>query len=335
MFVRNAWYVAAPKDEVGRQPLGRLLLGEPVVMFRREDGTAVALEDRCAHRRAPLSKGKIVGDTIQCGYHGLQYDSTGACVLCPDQPMVPPGTRVKSYPLTELHGYLWIWMGAARPDTSRIADLHENDSPDWTVARGYTHIAGHYQLLVDNLLDLSHLAYVHKTIGTSADVNPTLKLEYSDRHVQLARTILDLPPAPIYKTQGFINHLDQTKLITFMPPSNVTIAISTAERREGGKKTVQIVINAVTPETETSSHYFWTSARDYERHDPQFTEYMRTTVGEAFDEDKDMIEAQQRNIAREPAAGTVDLRQDAGALQARKIVERMLAEERARAQAAE
>src|SRR5579859_7388912 len=120
-FLRNQWYVAAEADEVTRTPLGRLLLGEPVVMFRREDGKAVALEDRCCHRRAPLSKGKVIGDLIECGYHGFTFDASGACVRIPGQDRVPPSIGVKAYPLVEQHGYLWIWMGArAKADPALI-----------------------------------------------------------------------------------------------------------------------------------------------------------------------------------------------------------------------
>src|SRR5215831_15600924 len=89
MFLRNYWYVAASDEEVGRKPLRRLILNEPVALFRLEDGTPVAFEDRCAHRHLPLSMGKLVGDRLQCHYHGLQYDRTGACVRIPGQELIP------------------------------------------------------------------------------------------------------------------------------------------------------------------------------------------------------------------------------------------------------
>src|SRR3974377_2452185 len=110
-FLKNCWYVAAQADEVGVAPLGRTLLGEPVVLYRKEDGTAVALEDRCCHRRAPLSKGVLIGDALQCGYHGFPFDAAGACIRIPGQDRVPLGIGVRGYPLVERHAFLWIWMG--------------------------------------------------------------------------------------------------------------------------------------------------------------------------------------------------------------------------------
>src|SRR6201987_1104377 len=131
-FLRNGWDVAASSDEIGRSPLPRLLLGQPVVLYRKEDGTAVALEDRCCHRRAPLSKGKVIGDRLQCGYHGFTFDAAGACVAIPGQDRVPPNIGVRAYPLVERHGFCWIWMGeAGAADPARIVDFSRNTDPDW------------------------------------------------------------------------------------------------------------------------------------------------------------------------------------------------------------
>src|SRR5579863_3320431 len=127
MFLRNRWYVAAFPDEVGRTLLARTFLNEDVVLFRKQDGSLSALEDRCAHRRLPLSAGRLLGDTIQCGYHGLVYNGTGACIKVPGQE-IPNGTRVRSYPVIERNQYVWIWMGDPKnadekllPDYSRLS----------------------------------------------------------------------------------------------------------------------------------------------------------------------------------------------------------------------
>jgi phenylpropionate dioxygenase-like ring-hydroxylating dioxygenase large terminal subunit len=160
MFLRNYWYVAASDDEVGRKPLRRILLGEPVVLFRTEDGTPVAFEDRCAHRHLPLSMGKLVGDTLQCHYHGLRYDMTGTCVRVPGQDLIPPSARVKTYPVVQRYHWVWIWMGdpaLADPDT--ITDYHWLDDPSWGAKVQYLHVQANWKLIVDNLLDLTHLAF--------------------------------------------------------------------------------------------------------------------------------------------------------------------------------
>ena len=159
MYIRNAWYVAAWEHEVGREMMRRILLDEPVVLFRRDDGTPVALEDRCCHRRAPLSEGKLIGNIVQCPYHGLQFDETGACVRVPSQKQIPPGARVKSYPVVERNHWIWIWMGdPAKADPDLIEDFHWMDDPDWRFGGDRLRLEGNYLLLVENLLDTTHSA---------------------------------------------------------------------------------------------------------------------------------------------------------------------------------
>ena len=137
VFLRNAWYVAAWDTEVGRDPPARTVLDEPVVLFRTIDGRAVALADRCCHRALPLSLGTVIGDELQCGYHGLRFDATGACVAVPGQSTAPPGAMVRSYPVVERHCWVWIWMGeVARADAALIPDWWWMDHPDWAVVAG-------------------------------------------------------------------------------------------------------------------------------------------------------------------------------------------------------
>ena len=132
MFVTNVWYVAAWDDEIGRQPLARRLLNEPVVLYRGSDGGPIALEDRCCHRHLPLHKGEIEGDNIQCGYHGLTFDRHGQCISIPGQTTVPPGAQVRSYPVVERDRWIWIWMGdPKRADTAPIPAFHWLTDPSW------------------------------------------------------------------------------------------------------------------------------------------------------------------------------------------------------------
>ena len=163
MFLKNYWYVAAWDHEVGREPMGYIFLNEPVVLFRKQDGTPVALEDRCAHRRLQLSKGYLLNDTLVCGYHGLAYNAEGACMHVPGQEDVPRWARVRSYPVVERYKCIWIWMGdRERADEASIPDLSPADKPGWG-DRNRLHVQCHYQLVSDNLGDLSHLAYVHSS----------------------------------------------------------------------------------------------------------------------------------------------------------------------------
>ncbi len=178
MFLRNGWYVAAWDHEVTRQNmLRRTLLGEPVVFYRTEDGRPVALEDRCCHRHAPLSRGRLVGNAVECPYHGFTYDPSGACIAIPGQAAIPPGARVRSFPVVERYHWIWIWMGdaaLANPDT--IEDFHWMDDPQWRFAGERLELPGNYVLLVENLLDLSHLSFVHPTtLGTDKIARTPMK----------------------------------------------------------------------------------------------------------------------------------------------------------------
>ena len=170
-FLRNSWYVAAWDREVSRRLLARTLLNEPIVLYRKENGSAVALEDRCCHRQLPLSMGKVEGDALRCGYHGLLFNNSGTCIEIPGQASVPPQARVRTYPLEEKFGWVWIWMGdPARADPALIPNWWWAGHPQWAFSRpDMIHVKCNYQLVSDNVLDVTHLAYVHaSSIGASS-----------------------------------------------------------------------------------------------------------------------------------------------------------------------
>src|SRR4051812_40674516 len=167
MFIKNQWYVAGWASELTQQPLARTLLGEPVVMYRTASGEVVALEDRCCHRNLPLSHGRVEGDCLSCGYHGMVYNTAGECIRVPGQDTVPPGARVLKFPLVEKDSVLWIWMGdAAAANVAGVPDYPIHADPRWAHKGNHYLIKCHYELIHDNLIDLSHVGYVHgKTIG--------------------------------------------------------------------------------------------------------------------------------------------------------------------------
>ncbi len=338
MFLRNCWYVAAEAAEVGRTPFGRILLGEPVVLYRKENGAPVALEDRCCHRRAPLHKGRLVGDALQCGYHGFTFDASGACIAVPGHDRLPfRGVGVRAYPLVERHRYLWIWMGEpARADPALIPDFHHNDDPGWAAPGAWLPVAANYLLLVENLIDLSHVAFVHAgTIG-SDDTRATLDHERGDGFIRVVRDAKDIPSPPHMRRLGIGDRLDMTKVIEFRPPSSITIHITWAARDGAHPRALHVmVLNAITPETERSSHYFWVAARDFDIADAQVTEFYRREVIRAFNEDKDMLEAQQATIERAPDAPIVSVHGDWGGVQARRLVAQLVDAEAARGAAAQ
>jgi vanillate O-demethylase monooxygenase subunit len=330
-FLRNCWYVAAETGEVTRAPLARLLLGEPVVMYRREDGTPVALEDRCCHRRAPLSKGKVIGDRLQCGYHGFTFDASGGCVAIPGQEHVPPGLGVRGYPLVERHGFCWIWMGeGAKADASSIPDFSRNADRHWKTVHARLPIAAHYQLLVENLIDLSHVGFVHaKTIGTD-DSKAKLDFDRGADFVKVTREPLEVDTAPHNAAQGMGPRSRLEKSITFLAPCQVVIDVRTTEVAPGKNDPMSLgitVLNACTPETERSTHYFWVSARDYLQKDEKVDGFMTKLTVDAFNEDKDMLEAQQRCIELDPAAAYVSVNADWGSVQMRRLMTQLIERE--------
>jgi len=339
MFLRNAWYVAATDREIGRTPLRRIIMNEPIVMYRTEAGLPVALEDRCVHRHLPLSMGKLVdGDILECLYHGLCYDTSGACVKVPGQPAVPPGARVKAYPMVERYHWVWIWMGdPALADPATITDFHWFDDPNWGAAQRYLHVKGNWQLVVDNLLDLTHLAFVHTTtIGTRALVDAKVKVDRSPDDVLVTRWTIDAPAPPTFiKAGGFTSNVDRWQIIHFTPPSFVRLDVGATPtgtgapegRRVGGISMRNL--NAMTPETETTTHYFYGQAHDFDIHNPNTTEMIMNQITTAFLEDQAVFEAQQANMLQVPDAPQVDINADTGVLQARRILDRLHAEEQA------
>ena len=163
MFLRNGWYAAIWSRDLQEQPVARTFLNEKVVLFRNGSGQVGALEDCCCHRAAPLSRGERSGDYLACGYHGLKFDINGQCVEVPGQSLIPRGAKVRSYPVCEQWGAVWIWMGEpAKADTSKIPNLYWLADPKWSATPGYIHLNSNYQFLIDNLLDLTHVTYVHK-----------------------------------------------------------------------------------------------------------------------------------------------------------------------------
>lgn len=342
MFLRNSWYVAAFDNEVGRTPLARTLLNEPVVLFRTEDGKAVALEDRCCHRALPLSMGTVVGDDIQCGYHGLTFDASGACVRVPGQSTIPPGAVVKSYPVVERLNWVWIWMGdPARADESLIPDWWWADHPDWRCIKGREghplYVACNYELITDNLMDVSHLSYVHtSSIGNAAVAQEPPKTERSERRVVASRWIPDGPAAPFYQKAGqFKGNVDRwlftvTDIPCFTMNDAGSVDVGTDTREGYRDRGVEMrVLNAPTPETETTTHYFYQHARGFHVDDPEWDEIYRTQFTEVFLEDKAVLEAQQASMSRTPGAPEIDINDDAPGLAIRRALRAAIAAEQA------
>lgn len=355
MFLKNQWYVAAWAKDVGRTPLARVLLNDYVVLFRKEDGTAVALENRCPHRNLPLSEGNLIGDSVQCAYHGLEFDCTGACTHVPGQAEVPSWARVRNYPVEERHGWVFFWPGdPSLAAVTPVPDYHHRlDDPEWEAVIGQTYAKCGYRLILDNLLDLSHLGYVHSSSTGNAAVAEHAALrteELPGDCVRVTRWMEDIPPAPAFlEYAGYENNMDRWQISTFLPPSYILINNGSEDTGAGTQHNEQIdsqgrwgfqVYHAMTPETETTTHQFWAVAHPGRFVEAAKLEKFQNQMHVVLGEDLTVYEAQQRAIDLDPDAvnrdanprGTIEA--DEALLKMRRVIRRLFGDEQKTAQAA-
>jgi vanillate O-demethylase monooxygenase subunit len=345
-YVRNAWYVGAWSDDLAEgQLLARTILDEPIVLYRMSNGTPAALQDRCAHRFAPLHMGKIVaGDRIQCGYHGLQFDHTGACVLNPHgSKNIPARARVRSFPATEKHKAIWVWMGDRSPDLSKVPDFSVLDNvPELHTTKrdGFT-VRANYELIVDNLLDISHTSYLHEGVLGNADtVDSEITIELDGDDVIVSRLARDAKPPGMNALMwpSAPERVDKYTRMRWMAPS--TLRLVTGICRPGADPetgTGYHAIHILTPESERTTHYFFTAVRyNVMTTDDGLNKEIQDKIGKlrryAFEqEDAPMIEAQQRIIDNaKTALDPLTLAIDVGPVRYKQILQKMMDGERTR-----
>lgn len=344
MYLRNVWYVAAEAAEITREPRRIRVLGEDICVYRTENGGPVALEDACPHRKLPLSMGRVRGDMIECGYHGLTFDGTGACRRVPGQARIPTGARVHAYPLAERYGLVWIWMGdPAHADPDRIIAAPNFDAPGWAVSRGTPiDIACNYQLINDNLLDPSHVAWVHVTsFGNAACEDTPLEVDVSDTGVTVSRWMFDQEVAPFYRALvPFDGRCDRLQHYEVRFPSHAYIVALFTPVGQGGRGRpvpqqafMMESFNLMTPVDDTHTRYYYFQIRNVKTDDESVSRMMAEGVRSAFMEDSVVLSACQIGLTNTRTA-PIDLAIDAGPLRFRRQLEKRIAEER-RALAAE
>lgn len=325
-FLRNSWYVAAWDREVSRKLLARTLLGEPLVLFRKESDEPVALEDRCCHRQLPLSMGRLEGDALRCGYHGLLFDSAGKCVEIPGQESIPPQARVRSYPTVERFNWIWVWMGdPAKADPALIPNWWWADHREWSFTRpDMVRLKCNYQLIADNVLDVTHLAYVHAgSIGAPSITEFPGKVEREERLVRFTRWIRDRPPPPLYqRAGGFAGNVDRWQIVEHIPPC---FSVNFAGCKDATRKIDLLALSAPTPETEHTSHYFFGFVRNFGLHDPEMEKIFALDMVKVFNEDFPVLEAQQRNLDEQ--VQKININVDAAPMAARRMLDAMLKNE--------
>ncbi|HVL56564.1 MAG TPA: aromatic ring-hydroxylating dioxygenase subunit alpha [Burkholderiaceae bacterium] len=343
MFPLNDWYVACMAHEIDEAALGRKVCGHAMVFFRGgDDNQVAALEDWCPHRGAPLSLGKVIEGKLVCGYHGLEMGCDGKAVGMPGQ-RVRGFPAVRSFPVVERYGFVWVWPGdAQRADPAKIPQLAWAESPEWAYGGGLYHIACDYRLMIDNLMDLTHETYVHSTsIGQREIEEAAPATRVDGDSVVTSRFMNNVMPPPFWRMALRGNHLaddvpvDRWQICRFTPPSHVMIEVGVAHAGHGGydadsrHKVAAIVVDFITPETDTSIWYFWGMARNFNPRDKTLTATIREGQGKIFAEDLQMLESQQRNLLANPGRNLLNLNIDAGGMHSRRILERIVAQEQA------
>tara|TARA_R110000787_G_scaffold123580_7_gene234607 strand:- start:313 stop:1386 length:1074 start_codon:yes stop_codon:yes gene_type:complete len=338
-FLKNAWYVAAISTEVeGDKLVSRKLLDTSVLLYRKANGEAVAMQDRCPHRFAPLSLGKRVGDEVQCLYHGLRFNSEGACTHSPHgDGNVPERACVRTFTVLERYGFVWIWMGQAqKADESRMPDypLLENPKPT-AVGHGYMHMQANYQLIVDNVMDLSHVDHVHgPLLNTAGKLSPqkppviekegSLLVRWEWQQHPPMGLFAPLMPDPEGPAEQFVQ-------VKWSAPSNMFLTVGAVQgSRDYDKGMISWDFHLMTPESETSTHYFFASLRNFMEDDADFNAAKLQSMIDTFKaEDEPLIAAVQAEM------GTTDfwslkpalLSCDPAPVKARRRLQKLIDEE--------
>lgn len=345
-FLMNCWYVAAWDHElIDGKLLERTLLEQPVLLYKGDSGQVVALDNRCCHRGAKLSKGRLEGDCVRCLYHGLKFAPSGKCVQIPGQDVVPDKLGVRSYPVIERDHLVWIWMGdKALADESLILDFPYLREPGWRGMPGYMHYDANYLLIVDNLSDFAHLAFVHtKTLGGSEEYafkTKPVAVERLERGFQVERWHMNSAPPPFHRKVvrdeapvDRCNHAIMHVPGVFFMETLFAPAGSGAERGERQQAKQYRNCQFFTPETRRSTHFFWNYLHDYELQDPTIALSLYHSMVEGFLEDKAIIEDQQRVLDADPAFVMHPIAADGALVHFRRTLSKLIDAERAGAQA--
>ena len=346
-FLKNVWYVAGHVHELDEGLVSRKICNEQIVMYRTSTGSIAALEDRCPHRFVPLSRGKRVGDTLQCGYHGLAFAADGSCSEAPnDDAAAIERICVRSYIAVERYTVIWLWMGAAElADPKKIPDFSfMSNTEKFGITRGYSHIKGNYQMIADNLLDLSHIHYLHPGVHEGSDfANFTnkVKLEGDTVWSMLWRHHYALSPQQ-QGLHGMAADVEGQGHSRWDAPSVLLVESAYWDHGKSIAEGFEIPsAHLLTPETEFSTHYFWASGRTFMIDNEDITKSTHHLMKTVFEtQDGPMVEAQQRAMGESTdflAEKPIILRADAAGVAARRVIKRKLRDEaeRIRASAAE
>lgn len=339
-YLMNAWYVAALSNEVEAQSLfSRKILDTSVLIYRKQDGMPVAMQDRCPHRFAPLHLGKRDGDDIVCHYHALRFDCAGQCTHNPHgDGKIPKAAKVQTFPILERFGFIWIWMGDETPDPARLPDFspldegHENG-----VAHTYMHLKANYELIIDNVMDLSHIDHVHsEIITTRGELSPKIpEIEQQERAIRARWEWTQTPAMLIFadflpKPSEIARHFFD---ITWTPPANIQLSVGAQQNElplELANSVGQYDLHTTTPETADTTHYFFATRRNHNEEDGEYNKAKIDAMHTAFEnEDGPVIEAVHEEMGTtdffslNPVLGTNDI----APVKVRQLLQKLITKE--------
>jgi len=339
IFLMNCWYVAAWDHElIDGVKLARTILEKPVVIYRGESGRYIALDDRCCHRGAPLSMGRIEGDCIRCMYHGMKFDENGICIEIPGQDRIPKTMKVRGYPVAERNHLVWIWMGdPALADPDLIVDYEPLGDPAWRGLPAYLHYDANWLLIVDNLSDFAHLAFVHtNTLGGSEEYayeTKAIEIDRLDNGFRVERWHMnsDAPPYLKRVIRDKDAKLDRRNIATMLVPGIFLMEtmFSPAGSNDHSLEGTRQFRNCqyMTPETRRSTHFFWNYLHNSDIDDPNISISLRDSLFEGFYEDKAIIEAQQVLFENDPDFRMRSLESDLALSHFRQVLKKKIKEE--------
>ncbi|MFC3865208.1 Rieske 2Fe-2S domain-containing protein [Alcaligenes aquatilis] len=323
MYIKNTWYAAALSKEISRELFPRTIVNEKIVMYRTQSNQVVALEDRCAHRQVPLSRGRLIGDELQCWYHGLRFDCSGQCVSIPSQATIPAAARVRKFPAVEKFGIVWLWIGSPeQADELLIPDHWVCSAPDLAGEMSYCPIHCNYLFGIDNILDISHAAFVHeKTLGSHDVVGTTPEIIIQDDEIRVRRSIRREKTPPMYMKMLQLDYIDRVQDVIYWPIGNTRVETKAHACDDPNGIAFHVYTTTIfTPATDTSSHVFVGMHRDFDVDNQAFTEFTTKQVIATVLEDKEVAESLQENWS--PTAPMCDIQLDRAAFEARRILEK-------------
>jgi vanillate O-demethylase monooxygenase subunit len=327
-FIQDEWYVVAFANEVGRALLKRTVLGLRLVMFRTQDGAPIAMEDRCAHRSYPLSAGALSGDTIICGYHGLRYDRAGNCIEVPSQQYCPKGIGVRIFPLIERGPFVWGWFGeSSKADPLCIPATPWLEDGAWVSSQDYFDLPGNYVRLHENLLDLTHLSFVHaQSFGPPDYARAPYEVESNEGCFKITRSVVPTRLPPVWAQPTGLHHDHAARITTseFRAPGLhvVSARFYDANLPVSSQPVYEIrTCHVPTPQTQGSTHYFIVHSRDFALQDSRVTEFMREQLMIAFREDVDVLSRLEEVLARsDPERYEISIASDGPAVAMRRYL---------------